>query len=103
MGVSHLEWLRQRAADYALRDEARAIMRSRKASLRLRFRAWAIFVVFSARIRLGKHSDPPKWLTLPWHGRYCGPGLDGDGLTAKPVDALDAACQDHDRDYSRPP
>lgn len=60
--------------------------------------------MFALRVALGWHAKPTKALEALVgsfrHGEYCGVGHGlPDGESADPVDALDAACQDHDQAY----
>jgi len=88
---------RRRRADRILAIKARLIARSQEYSRKTRRRAFAVWLLFSFRVRVGWHRKPSRHLAFAWHGNHCGPnhGLAG----AAPVDDLDAACLEHDESY----
>lgn len=76
--------------------KARACMRDKTAPWRMRAMSRLVLWVFSARLALGLSKRGKSRLRFRAWGRWCGPNY-GSG---RPVDALDAACREHDNCYS---
>jgi hypothetical protein len=56
------------------------------------------------KVRVAKNDpsdkkDPPKPLSLPVYGNYCGTGHGDPTFQKPPVDAVDLVCREHDRCY----
>jgi len=59
--------------------------------------AGQLFNLFSAGMKKDANQAMAK-ISMPIYGKYCGPGHSGPGT---PIDALDKACQKHDKCYSK--
>lgn len=99
-----LRYLKHRAADKKLRRAAWRVMRDKAQSKTVRKVARKVFAAFLGRTMIGWHSGPKPWLKKLTnefrYGNYCGVGVGvPEGVTAPPIDALDAACQEHDTAY----
>lgn len=84
-------------ADAKLALDAWAISRDATLPLPTRQKAFMVAVAMVLWRWLGS-PQPPPGVVVRFHGNWCGPGNSGPGA---PVDALDQACQNHDRAYRR--
>ena len=99
-------WRDRRAADIELRRSAWRVARDRKSPRRVRRAALKIYLAFAFRTAIGWHAPPRGRLDELVgefrYGNYCGVGHGlPTGEERKPIDRLDAACQDHDAAYMK--